>query len=205
MKRKHGLTLSKNDRAYRIEKVSFKDEPTIGLKIKTPKEINKHTDFVCEGCGKMFQTKTTLNVHKRIAHVSTETQSCKICNAKLANWSNLMKHMKNHKNENFECNDCDQVFNSKDKIKRHVRVHMDLYPYACEYCDRRFKRPSNYSSHMDTHAGVKPYYCSVCGQRFRLWSSCDYHMRLKHGTSMSETGDSLVQIENADNIDLIQT
>ena len=48
----------------------------------------------------------------------------------------------------FQCHLCDQVFNRKDNLKRHVdRAHMQKEVYSCNRCEQTFSRKEHLRRH----------------------------------------------------------
>ena len=53
-------------------------------------------------------------------------------------------------NKPFGCVYCTREFESKYRLKRHVRIHTGERPYKCSFCDKAFTQ----STHMRTHVGL---------------------------------------------------
>lgn len=63
--------------------------------------------------------------------------------------------------EGFQCFDCEKVFPSKWKLKRHRRIHTGEKPFACGLCPYRASQKPVLQAHMRRHTGEK-FYCPCC-------------------------------------------
>jgi uncharacterized Zn-finger protein len=57
------------------------------------------------------------------------------------------------KKRSFACKECKKVFNRKEHLQRHERVHTGVRPFACKYpgCGKTFSRCDNRDTHHQTH------------------------------------------------------
>uniref|UniRef100_H2Z7V1 C2H2-type domain-containing protein n=1 Tax=Ciona savignyi TaxID=51511 RepID=H2Z7V1_CIOSA len=74
------------------------------------------------------------------------------------------------------CDVCGKVV-SKRRISMHRRQHYDKYP--CTQCDKVFNRKENLAVHQRIHSGVKLYICDLCGKGFNQYIELRLHNR-KH-------------------------
>ncbi|XP_050686862.1 longitudinals lacking protein, isoforms H/M/V-like isoform X2 [Eriocheir sinensis] len=63
--------------------------------------------------------------------------------------------------EGFHCFECEKVFPSKWKLKRHGRIHTGEKPFACSLCPYRASQKPVLQTHMRRHTGEK-FYCPCC-------------------------------------------
>lgn len=93
-------------------------------------------EFLCEECGKRFQTKTHLVFHSKI-HLPPEDKP-------------------------FKCQFCTRTFAYNHDCIHHMRLHIGEKPFKCTQCDKAFHRKSYLTEHMFVHTGVSRYQCDTC-------------------------------------------
>ena len=49
--------------------------------------------------------------------------------------------------ETYQCTVCEQRFDRKQDIRRHIVIHSDKRPYVCEICNASFKRADHLRPH----------------------------------------------------------
>ncbi|XP_072769442.1 uncharacterized protein [Nerophis lumbriciformis] len=84
-------------------------------------------------------------------------------------------------NKHFKCSQCDETFDRKTTLKRHMMIHTGGKTIRCSVCGKTFIRQAHLISHMRTHTGEKPFACSVCGERFSLKGNLIRHNRTHTG------------------------
>ncbi|XP_037040764.1 zinc finger protein 391-like isoform X2 [Bradysia coprophila] len=97
---------------------------------------------------------------------------------------------------NLQCSECDEIFNKKIDLKRHLSVdhiqndgekthkciecskmysteallgiHMKTHSkvYLCEHCDKKFHRLDIYVEHQKRHTNLRTHLCPKCGKGF---------------------------------------
>ena len=91
------------------------------------KELKK--PFECNQCGDLFTRKDNLNAHIKRKHVDStcERFSCDHCEKTYSKMQDLNVHIRNSHAVfplNFNCPLCDQSFNIKGNLTRHIsKVH----------------------------------------------------------------------------------
>lgn len=64
----------------------------------------------------------------------------------------IIKH--NIGTKNFVCTECGKRYCTNDRLKEHIRGHLNVYKYVCEKCGGGFLRPSRLKNHAEKCNGV---------------------------------------------------
>ncbi|KAI2629748.1 hypothetical protein GGR54DRAFT_277774 [Hypoxylon sp. NC1633] len=77
----------------------------------------------------------------------------------------------------------DQVFASRNKLRRHIATHTAYKPHKCEICGEGFSAQQALDQHIRTHTGETPYECDFegCGKSFKQKSALTMHKRTHTG------------------------
>uniref|UniRef100_A0A3Q2CBP3 C2H2-type domain-containing protein n=1 Tax=Cyprinodon variegatus TaxID=28743 RepID=A0A3Q2CBP3_CYPVA len=141
-------------------------------KVDSGKKLQEGLKFSCDDCGKIFDRKQNLEIHRQI-HTGHKPYGCDMCVKRFGHKANLKAHIKVHREQKpFFCDVCGRRCNRKATLNRHMRVHTGEKPYCCDLCGQRFRV---LNTHMRIHTGQKPFCCDLCGERFirtRLIGSC---------------------------------
>ncbi|XP_046886724.1 zinc finger protein 200-like [Hypomesus transpacificus] len=122
----------------------------------------------CQKCGKLCETKYSLNGHMR-THTDNFIQQ-----------SVLKSHLNSHTGgKPYQCQECGKSFGRNGSLKDHLRIHTGLKPYQCQECGKSFGRKGSLKDHLRTHTGQKPYHCQKCGKAFCRKIDLNLHSR-KH-------------------------
>ena len=116
--------------------------------------------IACDICGNLV-VKFYLKNHKK-AHMLEQTNSLKTL--KVA------------------CDICGKAINKK-RISVHRRTHFEKFP--CQYCSKIFNRKENLRVHERIHTGEKPFVCDICGKGFHQYVELRLHNR-KHEKETSQ-------------------
>nr|CAD7443916.1 unnamed protein product [Timema bartmani] len=85
----------------------------------------------------------------------------------------------------FSCHVCGKVFPKRSSLKRHQRVHLELFspgplaPHPCPLCGKAFGRREHLSRHLASHANTRQYACDNCAKPFLRKEHLERH-RLAH-------------------------
>ncbi|XP_050079138.1 zinc finger protein 845-like [Anopheles maculipalpis] len=145
-----------------------------------PRQSSKES-FICELCGNLYASGTTLAVHRVKQHASARFQ-CDQCHRTFGFRCFLEKHIRTeHENERVSCKLCDKQFKYAQDLKVHMRHHDDPKPFKCDQCASAFRFPGALRSHRILHQNELPFKCDVCGNGFRFENSLRVHKRLHSG------------------------
>ncbi|XP_073831211.1 uncharacterized protein isoform X1 [Musca autumnalis] len=89
--------------------------------LKVHLTIHEDTEFPCDICGKLFQTKKNLSRHKRY-------------------WHRLERNLK--------CSYCEKIFREKRNLDEHMATHTETQLYACPHCGKESRSKSNMYVHV---------------------------------------------------------
>ncbi|KAI1882756.1 hypothetical protein AGOR_G00238210 [Albula goreensis] len=79
------------------------------------------------------------------------------------------------------CYTCGKVLSEASSLRRHMRIHRGVKPYACQLCDKAFTQCNQLKTHVRTHTGEKPYQCDLCQKGFAQKCQLVFHSRMHHG------------------------
>lgn len=117
----------------------------------TPMVVGTHG---CDICGKLFQFRYQLIVHRRY-HAERKPFTCQVCGKAFTNAQELTRHGKCHLGGSmFTCAVCFHVFANDASLERHMKRHSADKPYGCTTCGKTFAR----KEHLDNH---NRYVCNV--------------------------------------------
>ncbi|XP_054636963.1 zinc finger protein 1035 [Dunckerocampus dactyliophorus] len=170
------------------------------------------SELQCQVCGRGFVSNFALRKHKH-SHGKSRPHRCPKCQLSFAGPSQLAEHMSTHREENFPCDICNQVFLSKSSRAEHRKTHslsndhpspsptsqqrkrpspsdssqeqLTKLKYRCGICNERFKGPEDLSEHGCKISKERPYSCSDCDKHFLHASHLKQH-RVVHQQSDRE-------------------
>jgi len=147
----------------------------------------------CE-CGKSFQNKDRLKLHKKRVHpkISSENilpmANCSECGKTFQNKEKMEKHKKRiHSETIYTCDICKKEFKLNNSYKRHYLICSKTTNILCLYENCRTKYFSDATSlkkHTETvHLGIKSkttHFCEQCGKSFHGLGTLKVHVRVNH-------------------------
>ncbi|KAJ0176448.1 hypothetical protein K1T71_007627 [Dendrolimus kikuchii] len=140
--------------------------------------------YQCEDCGKAFQYKSTLYMHKKDHVPVKESYPCSYCGKVFAKRDSFREHVAIHEGPRHACSYCPMRFVQRSNMLRHERRHTGERPYSCQYCPRTFADKGACTSHTRTHIRDKSFSCMYCGQTFVQKSKLTYHIRKHTGENL---------------------
>lgn len=139
---------------------------------KNPHELKTYT---CNSCDYVTVLEERLKQHKRVVHSKEGNWlTCPLCDYTTRNKSHMTRHTNDlHKEKSIQCNECSQLFSSKEHLRYHKqRKHSDPSTrtfYYCEMCpkENRYKttEKGNLARHVLAHRTldeIEVFACHKC-------------------------------------------
>ena len=124
--------------------------------------LEKVIEHPCPTCGKIYKTKSLLEVHIRVIHSYTR---CTLCNEEVKNGYLFKKHMAlKHDGEIFMCSHCGNKYYSEKRLKDHIQIDHELKKSCvCSLCGKSFKEDYKLARHIKiVHEGIPKFKCTKC-------------------------------------------
>ncbi|XP_021365832.1 uncharacterized protein LOC110458457 [Mizuhopecten yessoensis] len=86
----------------------------------------------------------------------------------------------------FKCEQCDNAFNQRIHLKKHMSKHTGIKPYKCQQCDYSTVERSHLKVHIRIHTGEKPFKCTYCEYATAQNSTLKIHLKRHHGSQLLE-------------------
>lgn len=158
--------------------------------------------FQCDQCDRAYNTKRSLQSHRRLKHSeanggsldksASERKSKKRkgppkvykCNEEACNQTfRTERDLRGHrwKHTGIFCDICGKPFTQSGNMMRHRQRHSGIKPHKCPECDATFYTQKELSSHSICHTGRMPCICEVCGRPCRDRGVLTAHMRRHTG------------------------
>ncbi|XP_044742581.1 zinc finger protein 33A-like [Chrysoperla carnea] len=115
---------------------------------------SEHRPYTCKICNNSFKHKFTLKTHIQLRHVEAERRDmCNVC-GKLIHPGGMYQHLETHKNETFKCPDCDKVYTNKYVMHTHRKqVHKSGGVPKRHICEF-CNKPYPYASSLRAHINM---------------------------------------------------
>jgi len=141
----------------------------------------------CPECDFSTNYKRDFDMHFNARHTTKQVINCPHCNKVIKNLQKHMATVKCHLPEeerqkfliNVKCNQCDKVFSSHEKVRKHVRrVHTDIQ-HNCKLCNFHTKHERNLKHHIRTVHEKKPLkeICPFCN---KTCTNLEWHVQTYH-------------------------
>ncbi|KAH8245314.1 hypothetical protein KR032_008544 [Drosophila birchii] len=175
------------------------DEPGQGSQVDDTKDML----FQCDQCDRAYNSKRSLQSHRRLKHTDlvvgaakqkaaperkaqkrkgpAKVYKCheKECNQTFRTERDLHGHRWKH--TGIFCDICGKPFTQSGNMMRHRQRHSGIKPHKCPECDATFYTQKELSSHSICHTGRMPCICEVCGRPCRDRGVLTAHMRRHTG------------------------
>ena len=89
----------------------------------------------------------------------------------------------------YACNECDQTFPTKNKVRKHYTIHVLNRIYKCRECRQLFSRQEDKNNHKCKYKNMQRWYmCDECDEMFLTEIKLNKHIT-KHKSNMSTKND----------------
>ncbi|KAL7742719.1 hypothetical protein ACLKA6_013061 [Drosophila palustris] len=127
--------------------------------------------FQCDQCDRAYNTKRSLQSHKRSKHNERKPRIKHSTASRLDAGSTLDRHKKQQSRKGpakiYKCDEleCNQTFRTERDLRGHRWKHTGIF---CDICGKPFTQSGNMMRHRQRHSGIKPYKCQEtdCGATF---------------------------------------
>lgn len=142
--------------------------------------------YKCSLCNFESNDYIAYKNHMRLSHrnqvqLSISGLICDICGKEFLCHYNLASHRKIHKDPQYRCSFCGNMFKTKRAATHHERLHTGEKPFTCETCGKSFPGKNYLINHQNTHTAVKPHVCDICGKAFVTRWNLIQHERIHTG------------------------
>jgi len=145
-------------------------------------DVNDKVNFKCTECQISFLTDGELKLHLKDHNLITKSDfKCTACSISLKNKYAHENHMSEYHNQQFICQTCGNMYDSRRNLRSHLRSHNLIKKYKCtnEGCDKSFRHHHHLTNHLRVHTKNSPFVCNECNQTFRQKYALTLHKK-KH-------------------------
>ena len=144
--------------------------------------IDHSSEFRCNLCKTVYETKYELVEHKDLLH---DIYECEICSQQFLERSEHDAHFMTHPKQTFFCEFCGWKFFRSCDLKKHKSVHLEATKVIpekinCEICELKFATEAELRRHNHCH-----FECSICKATFESQIKLTEH-RITHKTFKCE-------------------
>ena len=145
----------------------------------------KHSDYLCDVCGKALKTKCNLYKHRK-QHTHCDRHQCKKCDKFYTYRHQLHRHVRRthdhikETNRGTKCNFCSNCVVNMDKHVAKHHADSNSHKIECSTCGKIIKGKHNIKLHEIRHQGVRPFRCDHCQQTFVLKGDLKRHIICRH-------------------------
>jgi len=123
---------------------------SIAAHIRLVHDGEEQRNHLCNICGNGYKTKTDLDRHYT-KHTGQKKYTCSVCGKGYRFWGGSDDCLRRHNsNLRYECTEegCSKGFNSKFRLKQHIRTHSGVKPFQCPLCEYDCTRKDNLQKHI---------------------------------------------------------
>ena len=106
---------------------------------------------------------------------------CWQCHKHFSSSLNLKRHIESvHYYEAFTCKRCGEVFNRKDSLRRHKKIHKKKREkLLCDICGKQFITIDIFNRHKNVHnsGSSEEFKCELCGANFTRKDNFETHQK----------------------------
>ncbi|XP_055525266.1 zinc finger protein 33B-like [Wyeomyia smithii] len=113
-------------------------------------EENTPSPSICDKCGKVCRSLTSLKYHERL---HTSACACEFCGKLFVDRHKLRRHIerKHEKLKKYECYLCHKKLCSMDAVQVHFKTIHSTKVVNCEYCGKRYPSELSLRYHLKKH------------------------------------------------------
>lgn len=162
------------------------------------KDIHSGNSCVCDVCGKMFQTCSSVKEHILKVHSKVKPFLCDLCGSSFYSASKLKVHTQNAHLQirNHECHLCDRKYKQAPELRAHIRSeHTKERPFKCRFeeCGKSFCRSGTRHTHEQMHK--VHFSCEICSKVFSFRHNLRTHCKNIHGKNLIDTEKCKIEVK----------
>ena len=128
--------------------------------------------YMCPICGNTYRERRNVLKHMK-EHYEEELHVCNICGDSFKGDEELERHMKTHI---IKCPLCEETFTEIQGLQKHLdEKHSETKHFKCSTCDKKFTKKFNFNRHMASHRRLNELKCGKCGKTFTRKDYYDKH------------------------------
>ena len=168
---------------YRLHRRTY-HYSTLLLEKNEKRKQNK--EFVCEHCGKSFDSKYACSSHISKMHKAKDI-ACERCEEHFEKKTDYRNHLREqHAVEPwFSCQQCDYKTYDEQYLKNHLKMVHSEKKFECKECGKTLKHQASLRSHVQkVHLKLPKTYkfpCPTCNKKFHTTEQLTNHMNVHSG------------------------